>query len=59
MEHFYRRSQAHDAQDITWALARYWQHVDLNRIPESDMEKFIAQFPGAAQAWIAIKQRYA
>ncbi|KLO14035.1 hypothetical protein SCHPADRAFT_827061 [Schizopora paradoxa] len=52
------RSQVHDAQDIVWTLGRYWQNVDINRIPEEDMAKFIAQYPAAAEAWLAVKQRY-
>ena len=53
-----RRCLAHDAQDITWALTQYWQTVDINRIPEQDMERFVLQNPAALPAWTALKNRY-
>ncbi|KAI5121121.1 hypothetical protein M0805_002793 [Coniferiporia weirii] len=52
------RGLDHDAQDILWVLARYWQSVDINRIPEQDMDRFVLQYPGAALAWTAIKGRF-
>ncbi|OCB85028.1 hypothetical protein A7U60_g7985 [Sanghuangporus baumii] len=48
-----------DMQDIIWVLAHYWQSVDINRIPDQDMERFIAEHPNAAPAWTAIKNRFA
>ncbi|EJD05507.1 uncharacterized protein FOMMEDRAFT_118610 [Fomitiporia mediterranea MF3/22] len=47
-----------DVQDIIWVLAHYWQSVDINRIPEQDMERFVIQYPSAAVAWTAIKDRF-
>ncbi|THH10629.1 hypothetical protein EW145_g1210 [Phellinidium pouzarii] len=52
------RGLDHDAQDIMWVLGRYWQSVDINRIPDQDMERFVLQNPDAAVAWSAIKARF-
>ncbi|EIN09024.1 hypothetical protein PUNSTDRAFT_68258 [Punctularia strigosozonata HHB-11173 SS5] len=52
-----RRSE-HDASDISFVLARYWNQVDLNRIPEQDMRDFIRVHKDAASAWAAIKRKY-
>lgn len=54
----YSRGGEYDAQDIIWVLATYWKSVDINRIPEEDMENFVAANPSAQQAWNAIKQRF-
>jgi hypothetical protein len=59
-----------DAHDIIFVLCRFWQNIDINRIPERDMDRFIklsaaATLPSAAgimeatQAWKAVKARYA
>ncbi|PAV20414.1 hypothetical protein PNOK_0304100 [Pyrrhoderma noxium] len=48
-----------DAQDIVWVMTHYWQSVDINRIPEQDMERFVLSQPLAAPAWAAIKDRFA
>ena len=48
-----------DAQDISYLLSRYWNSVDINRIPEQDMRQFVARNPSAAPAWAAIKRKYA
>ena len=53
-----RRSSDNDAQDIIWALNRYWKSVDINRIPDQDMERFVLQYPAAGPAWTAIKSLY-
>ncbi|TDL22061.1 hypothetical protein BD410DRAFT_866125 [Rickenella mellea] len=52
------RGLEHDAQDIVFALGRYWQLIDINRILDQDMDKFVLRYPAAAQAWAAIKNRY-
>jgi len=52
------RGLERDAQDISWVLSRYWNRVDINRIPEHDMNQFVAQNVAAAPAWSAIKRKY-
>ncbi|KAH8116050.1 hypothetical protein DFH11DRAFT_1725584 [Phellopilus nigrolimitatus] len=52
------RGLDHDVQDVMWVLGRYWQSIDINRIPEQDMERFVLQHPDAAPAWAAIKDRF-
>jgi hypothetical protein len=47
-----------DAQDITYALSRHWNRVDINRIPEQDMNQFVARNTAAAPAWGAVKRKY-
>ncbi|KAG6820901.1 hypothetical protein H0H93_009675 [Arthromyces matolae] len=47
-----------DAQDITYMLSRYWNRVDINRIPEQDMGVFVARNSNVAPAWTAIKRKY-
>ncbi|KAJ7598467.1 hypothetical protein C8J56DRAFT_914139 [Mycena floridula] len=47
-----------DAQDISYAVSRYWNRVDINRIAEHDMNLFVSRNPGAAPAWLAIKRKY-
>ncbi|KAK0482402.1 hypothetical protein IW261DRAFT_1550313 [Armillaria novae-zelandiae] len=50
--------QDHDARDITFVMPRYWNRVDVNRIPETDMDQFVERYPEASPAWIAIKKKY-
>ncbi|KAF8735294.1 hypothetical protein AX14_002331 [Amanita brunnescens Koide BX004] len=47
-----------DAQDITYVLSRYWNRVDINRIPENDMNQFVANNSTAASSWKAVKRKY-
>lgn len=47
-----------DAQDISYALSRYWNRVDINRIPEQDMNQFVSRNTAAAPAWSAVKRKY-
>lgn len=47
-----------DAQDINYVLSRYWNRVDINRIPEHDMTQFVASHSSAASSWAAIKKKY-
>lgn len=52
-----RRSQD-DAEHVVFVLTRFWAQVDINRIQEDDMDRFVAHLPAAAPAWKAIKRRY-
>jgi hypothetical protein len=52
------RRQERDAQDIVYALTRYWNRVDFNRMPEQDMNIFAARYTGAAAAWVEVKKKY-
>lgn len=47
-----------DAQDVLFILNRYWGSIDLNRIPEADMDRLVALHPTAEPPWTAVKQRY-
>ncbi|KAK7047924.1 hypothetical protein VNI00_006252 [Paramarasmius palmivorus] len=47
-----------DAQDISWTLSRYWNRVDINRIPELDMNTFVTRHSTAAPAWSALRRKY-
>ncbi|CAL1708610.1 unnamed protein product [Somion occarium] len=47
-----------DAEDAVYALSRYWDRVDINRIPEQDMSELVRQFPTAAPAWKELKKKY-
>ncbi|PCH44788.1 hypothetical protein WOLCODRAFT_27048 [Wolfiporia cocos MD-104 SS10] len=48
----------HDARDITFALTRYWNRVDINRIPEQEMNEFVRQHRAAAPAWAQLQRKY-
>jgi len=52
------RAQERDARDITYVLSRYWNHIDINRIPEQDMNHFVIRNAAAAPAWTAVKKKY-
>ncbi|PFH47719.1 hypothetical protein AMATHDRAFT_77068 [Amanita thiersii Skay4041] len=52
------RGLERDAQDISYVLSRYWNRVDINRIPEQDMNQFIIGHSSAASAWTALKRKY-
>ncbi|GLB39094.1 hypothetical protein LshimejAT787_0602560 [Lyophyllum shimeji] len=52
------RGSEGDAHDISYVLSRYWNRVDINRIPEQDMGVFVSRNPMAAPAWMAIKRKY-
>ncbi|KAF9057175.1 hypothetical protein BJ165DRAFT_1335041 [Panaeolus papilionaceus] len=47
-----------DSQDITFALIRYWNRVDINRITEQDMNVFVSRNPAAAPAWTSLRRKY-
>ncbi|KIY47333.1 hypothetical protein FISHEDRAFT_45606 [Fistulina hepatica ATCC 64428] len=50
--------QSKDAQDILYMLGRFWDHIDINRIPERDMLRFVSCNGAAAPAWSAIQTKY-
>ncbi|KAH6905358.1 hypothetical protein BKA70DRAFT_1474328 [Coprinopsis sp. MPI-PUGE-AT-0042] len=52
------RGSERDALDITYVLARYWDRVDMNRIPEQDMNSFATKNSTAAPAWISLRRKY-
>lgn len=52
------RGSERDAQDIIYILGRYWNRIDINRIPELDMNLFVARNLTAAPSWVALKRRY-
>jgi len=53
------RGSETDAHDIIFVLTQFSQVVDLNRIPEFDMDRFVKLYPGeASYAWTAVKSRY-
>lgn len=52
------RRAEHDAEDIVYVVTRYWSRVDINRIPEQDMNEFVRRYPAAATAWSQIKRKY-
>ncbi|CAE7180412.1 unnamed protein product [Rhizoctonia solani] len=47
-----------DAQDVLFILNRYWASIDLNRIPEADMDRLVAVYQAAEAPWNAVKERY-
>ncbi|TRM60359.1 hypothetical protein BD626DRAFT_131352 [Schizophyllum amplum] len=47
-----------DAHDLMYVLGRYWNNVDANRIPESDMNVFVTENLEAAPPWAAIRRKY-
>ncbi|EMD34733.1 hypothetical protein CERSUDRAFT_86160 [Gelatoporia subvermispora B] len=52
------RAAATDAQDIIFALNRYWNQVDINRIPEQEMNDFVKAHSTAGPGWTSLKRRY-
>ncbi|KAI0824896.1 hypothetical protein BC628DRAFT_1321547 [Trametes gibbosa] len=52
------RGREQDARDIVYAMTRYWNRVDLNRIPEQEMNDFVSRFPSAASSWQDLKRKY-
>lgn len=40
-----------------FVLARHWNSIDLNRVPE-DIERFVQVYPQAAEAWRLLRSRY-
>lgn len=54
----FSRGLERDAQDIIYALSRYWNRVDINRIPDQDMNQFVTRYAAAAPAWVELKRKY-
>jgi len=52
------RGSERDARDITYTLCRYWNRLDINRVPEHDMNHFVACHRPAALSWAALKRKY-
>ncbi|KAI0048934.1 hypothetical protein FA95DRAFT_1582030 [Auriscalpium vulgare] len=52
------RGAERDAQDITFIIGRYWNSIDINRIPEQDMERFVESVAAAGPGWTAVKRKY-
>ncbi|KAG6917617.1 hypothetical protein DXG01_001848 [Tephrocybe rancida] len=52
------RGSEGDAQDISYVLSRYWNRVDINRIPEQDMGVFVSRNSAVAPAWTAVRRKY-
>lgn len=52
------RQGERDAHEIAYILTRYWSKVDINRIPEQDMNQFVTRNPPAEPAWAAVQQKY-
>ncbi|KAI0075959.1 hypothetical protein K474DRAFT_1317660 [Panus rudis PR-1116 ss-1] len=52
------RASERDAQDIIYALSQYWDRVDINRIPEQEMNDLVSRYPAAAPAWRDLKKKY-
>ncbi|KAG1779385.1 hypothetical protein EV702DRAFT_97885 [Suillus placidus] len=52
------RGSDRDAQDIIYTLCRYWNRLDINRVPEQDMNHFVTAHRTAALSWAALKRKY-
>jgi len=58
LTHDCSRGAERDAQDIVFIMCRYWNSIDVNRIPEHDMDRFVEVVGAAAPGWAAIKRKY-
>ncbi|KAI0336620.1 hypothetical protein GY45DRAFT_1238024 [Cubamyces sp. BRFM 1775] len=47
-----------DARDILYAMTRYWNRVDLNRIPEQEMNDFAKRYPAVSPSWKELRRKY-
>lgn len=47
-----------DAEDIMYILARYWNRIDINRIPEQDMDEFVKHHKTVAAPWAELRKKY-
>jgi len=52
------RGMENDAADISFAISRYWDRVDFNRIPEQEMNSFVRHHKDAARGWTDLKRKY-
>lgn len=41
-----------------YILARYWNRIDINRIPESDMNDFVKHYKTGAAPWAELRKKY-
>lgn len=55
---FSSRGSEKDASDIIFVLSQSWDRVDINRIPEQDMDQFAVRNSAVAPAWAALRKRY-
>jgi len=46
---------SHDAVDLLFVLSRFWHRININRIQETDMDRFVQYYPAAAQPWEQLK----
>jgi len=47
-----------DANDLIFTLIRYWHRININRIQEADMDRFVQSYPTAKQAWESLKSQW-
>lgn len=52
------RQDALDAEDIIYVMTRYWDRIDINRVPEQDMKDFARLNPTVAPAWLELRRKY-
>ncbi|KAF8120210.1 hypothetical protein EV363DRAFT_1408060 [Boletus edulis] len=52
------RGSDRDANDIVYTICRYWNRLDINRVPEHDMNQFVTSYRTAALSWAALKRKY-
>ena len=57
-QHTSSRGSEGDARDIVFTISRYWNTVDINRIPEQEMNDFVRQHREAAAGWAQLKRKY-
>ena len=55
---FTSRRADKDAEDIMYILARYWNRIDINRIPEQDMNDFVKHYKTVATPWAELRKKY-
>ena len=55
---FTSRRSDKDAEDIMYILARYWNRIDINRIPEQDMNDFVKHYKTVAAPWAELRKKY-
>ena len=39
-------------------MTQYWNRVDLNRIPEQEMNEFASRVPAVRPPWQQLKRKY-
>jgi hypothetical protein len=53
-----RRREDSDAHNILYIFSRFWDQVNINRIPEADMQDFVAAHRAAAAPWHSLCKKY-